>query len=197
MISFAVHNDQGRCLQIGDAPNLALVYKQVPAGGGYVIGNVPTGLDHYLQGDAWVSIGARPAPGWEFDWAAKMWVDLRDMDGQRAAQWELVKAGRDAAETAGFIYMGKLLQSDERSVARITGATQAAQKAIELGLPFAIDWTCDDNTVLSLDAEGMTGMPAALAAYVNTLFEQGRVLRQAIADANTPAAIAAIVWSLP
>lgn len=158
------------------------------------IENLPPDFDRYWSGDGqWIAIGARPTPSHTWSWESHAWV-LRALEDVRAVKWEEIKAARDAAEVAGFPYMGKVIDSDPRSVQRLTGAVQAAQEAIKLGQPFAIEWTCADNTVLALDAESMTGMPAALALYANQLHEQARALRAVIAAAQTPAEVAAIAW---
>lgn len=149
---------------------------------------------HYRSQDSWVPLPPQPSSAHVFDWPTHTWVDPRTLDDLRATQWSQIKQDRDAAEAAGFWYMGRLIDSDARSVQRITGAVQAAQKALETGEPFTISWTCADNSLLELDAEQMTGMPAALALYVNGLHEKARGLRAAIASAANASAIQSITW---
>lgn len=91
-----------------------------------------------------------------------------------------VNAERDRRETGAFPYQGKLLDGDEHSVKRILTSVQAAQLALAAGQPFAIDWVCADNSILPLDAEGMIGMPAAMAAHGYALHQYGRTLKAQI-----------------
>ena len=159
------------------------------------INSLPPDFDHYWDGDGrWLPIGKRPSLNHTWSWDEHAWLDLRVLEELRAAKWEEIKAARDAAEAGGFAYLGRWIDSDARSVQRIAGAVQAAQKAVKLGQPFAIEWTCADNSVLQLDADGMTAMPAALAMHANALHEQARALRAVIGDAQTPAEVAAIAW---
>lgn len=99
---------------------------------------------------------------------------------------------RDRREELGFPYRGKWLDSTTRSVQRITTAALAAQAALAAGAPFAIDWTCADNSVLPLDAGGVIGMPVALAQHAAALHAHARSLKAAIDAADSEAALAAI-----
>ena len=75
-------------------------------------------------------------------------------------------------EVAGFSYLGEAFDSDQRSVQRISVASLAAQVVIEARQPFSIDWTTQDNSVVTLDGEaddrhpGSTGQLCAGAAQL-------------------------------
>jgi len=96
---------------------------------------------------------------------------------------------RDDLETQGFIHLGKVFDSDERSVLRIT---QAALTAQVIGASFTIDWTAADNSVITLDLAAMLGMPAALAVRANALHQYAAGLKAQIAAAADATALAAI-----
>ena len=91
---------------------------------------------------------------------------------------------RNSKEAGGFLYMGKKIDSDPLSVLRINTTVQAAQVAVAAGQPFSVDWTCADNTSLTLDAAGVAGLPVALATYANALHQHSRQLKAQI-DATT------------
>lgn len=91
-----------------------------------------------------------------------------------------VNAERDRREMGTFPYLGRQLDGDERSVKRILTAVQAAQLALAAEHPFEIDWVCADNSILPLDAEGMIGMPTAMAAHGYALHQRGRQLKDMI-----------------
>lgn len=103
-----------------------------------------------------------------------------------------VNTERDRRESGAFPYLGKPLDGDERSVKRILTAVQAAQLALAAGQPFAIDWACADNSILPLDAQGMIGMPAAMAAHGYALHQYGRTLKAQIDAAGDLDALAGI-----
>lgn len=98
----------------------------------------------------------------------------------------VLNAERDRREEAGFNYLGKVFDSDNRSVQRITVAVQAAQAALAVGAPFSVVWTTQDNTTITLDATQMAGAPAALAQYANTLHNYATA-RKAEVDAAAEA----------
>ncbi|TDQ40945.1 DUF4376 domain-containing protein [Tepidicella xavieri] len=112
-----------------------------------------------------------------------------------AAKTELrarVNAERYRQETMPLTYLGKTFDADERSIQRITGAVQAAQAAVSAGAPFSIDWVCADNTEITLDAQQMIGMPAALMQRVYAVHLHARQLKAAVDAATTEADLAAI-----
>jgi hypothetical protein len=107
---------------------------------------------------------------------------------------EKINAIRDTKETQGFSYMGKTLQSDERSVQRIGIAVQAAQAAIATSSPFVLTWTCADNTDLTVDAGQMIGMAVALATTAAGIHAIAKTLKAQIDAAVTIEAVESVAW---
>lgn len=107
----------------------------------------------------------------------------------KAAAVATVNHRRDLLETQGFVHMGKVFDSDERSVARITSAALTAQV---IGASFTIDWTAADNSVVTLNQAAMLGMPAALAMRANALHQHATGLKAQIAAAADATALASI-----
>lgn len=85
---------------------------------------------------------------------------------------------------AGFMFRGKLIDSDSRSVQNIHTAAVAAQAAGVLGVPFAVTWTCADNTTLDLDAGGVLEMVVALGRHVADTHIGARVRKDDIRAAG-------------
>ena len=116
----------------------------------------------------------------------------------KAAAWARIKAERDRREQAGAPYLGKVLDSDEKSVTRISIAVQAAQAAISAGTAFSLDWTMQDNTVITMTAAQVVGMSVALATHSNGLHLVARVVHEKILAATDAAGVeaaeAAVVW---
>lgn len=118
----------------------------------------------------------------------------RPLEEIKDEKWNEIKNIRDQKEQSGVTYMGKVLDSDTLSVQRISIAVQAAQTALAAGQDFAIDWTCADNTTLSMTAEEVIGIPVALAHYSNSLHQIARELREQIEKATNEDELAATVW---
>lgn len=116
----------------------------------------------------------------------------QNIQAKKQRMIEQVNSKRDKLEESGFLYMGKPIDSDSRSVQRINTAVQAAQVAIAMNAPFQLEWMCADNTTLTLDAQQMLGVPVALATHANAVHLNGRNLKDAIAAATTSAELAAI-----
>lgn len=103
-----------------------------------------------------------------------------------------INTKRDELEASGFNYLGKRLDSDERSVLRFNVAVQAAQAAAAAQQSFEIDWTCADNSTLTMGLVEMLGLPVAFAQYGNALHQHARALKGAVEAAQTSAELAAI-----
>lgn len=148
---------------------------------------------HVVPSAQLVTVDALPAdyaPGrYAYDGGFVLNEDITDA---RAALLTRINERRDELETAGFTYLDKPLDSDSRSVQRITTAVQAAQVAVAVGQPFALDWTCADNSTLALDAQTMLGMPVALAQHANALHQHSRSLKTLAEAAETSADLASI-----
>ncbi|MCP1290752.1 DUF4376 domain-containing protein [Chromobacterium sp. S0633] len=151
------------------------------------LGNVPSGytelqrpsIYHRWDGETWTLDG----PGRSAQLLAA-----------RAAAYARITAERDRLEAAGFPYLGKVFDSDPRSVQRITSAALAAQSAKAIGVPFEISWDAADNSVMKLDADGALGLPIALATYVAGLYTTARELKALIDQAATVETAEAIRW---
>ena len=137
---------------------------------------------------------AQTSPHHAWDWIQKRWVDPRTLGDLKATKWTAIKQARDAQEAGTFPFLDKFIDSNPRSVQRITTAVQYADAAQREGTPFAIEWTCADNSVLLLNGPAMQGMPVALAQYANTLHERARALRSQIEAATSTEELDAIAW---
>lgn len=127
-------------------------------------------------------------------WKAAGTPPARTLEQVKADKREQMNSIRDNLEQSGFPYQDKIIDSNPVSVQRITVAVQAAQAAIGAGHPFAITWTCQDNSTLDLDAVGMLGMPVALAVFANGLHETARAKKDLIDAATTIEEVEAVTW---
>ena len=127
-------------------------------------------------------------------WKAEGAVPERTLEQVKLDQRQQINSRRDTLEQSGFPYLGKNIDSNPVSVQRITVSVQAAQAAIAAGQPFSVNWTCQNNEVLTLDAAQMLGMPAALAIYANTIHQHARDKKALIDAATTVAEVEAVTW---
>ena len=106
---------------------------------------------------------------------------------------EIVK-NRNAAILGGFTYLGKTIDSDRDSVMAITGAAVAALAAKAASLPYSVIWTCADDSLLPLDADGVLGMAVTLAMFADSQHAKARPLKEAIAAETDPEKIKTVKW---
>lgn len=116
------------------------------------------------------------------------------LDCAKQLRWSRIVAIRDGLESKGFEYLGKVFDSDERSIYRINTAAQAAMAAALSDVDMTIDWTTADNTVVTLTRDQIIGMPAALAANSNAIHQQAKQLRDALNMAGSYQEVEAIKW---
>lgn len=121
-------------------------------------------------------------------------VPPETLEESKVTQKALINSARDTEESNGFEYLGKILDSDERSALRITMASLTAQLSIDIGQPFSIDWTCKDNSILTLDGQQTIEMPKALAIHGLTLHGKAKYLKSLIDSATTIEEVKAIQW---
>ena len=107
---------------------------------------------------------------------------------------QLITSIRNSKELDGFEYMGKVFDSDEKSIRRISIAAAAAQAAQLAGQGFTITWTCKDNTTVELSAQDFLQMLGAMASYGNSIHEYARQLKERVEAATTQEELDTIVW---
>jgi len=111
-----------------------------------------------------------------FDYNLKDWVDPRTLDEIRIQKWNEIKATRETTEYGGFLFLEEIFDSDIASQSRIIAASD---------LDISVDWTLQDNSVVTLTAEQMKALKIALAQHVSSCHERSRIARQKIYEAET------------
>lgn len=102
-----------------------------------------------------------------------------------------INKARDEKEANGFQAFGKVFDSDQRSIQRISLAVHAATA---MGDGFVIDWTCKDNSVVALSYAQVLQLPMIMAAAGMALHVKARDLKAQIDAAQTLEEIEAVVW---
>jgi hypothetical protein len=98
-----------------------------------------------------------------------------------------INAERNRREMGGFTYLSKTFDSDQTSVTRINAAVNTAVAAILTSSVFSVDWTCKDNSTITLDAQQFLGLTSALAQHSNTQHVRGRGLKDQAEAAQSEA----------
>jgi hypothetical protein len=146
---------------------------------------------HYVDAFQLTQITERPSPYHTFDFELHEWVDARSLEEVKEMQWEKIKESRTTAIEAGFMSQGKPYQSDPESKSDILGACQLAQV---VGSSFTINWTCKDNTVITMSQMQMIQVGIDLGVHINTQHAIARGLRTAINGATSKEEVEAITW---
>lgn len=137
----------------------------------------------------------QPTPWHSWDKTKWLWVTTPEALAQAK---EFAKAritlSRDAAERSGFVAYGKVFDSEDKAIQRLQGAAQAAVIAKQLGKPLSIEWTCADNTTLTMDADMLIEIPVVMAQAADALHKKARLLKERIDAATTLEEITAIAW---
>lgn len=127
-------------------------------------------------------------------WKTAGAIANRSLEDVKKDKRQQINSMRDTLEKAGFPYLNKMIDSDPISVARITSVVQVAQVALAASQSFEIDWTTKDNSVLTLDAAGVLGMPVALVTFANELHEHARDKKAQIESAQSIEDVELIAW---
>lgn len=120
-----------------------------------------------------------------------------DLAAAKAIQRRRINAARDAAEDAGFDYLGKRFDSNAQSIKRLYGAAMAAQSALSAGaIPgdHFVDWTCADGSVKPLTYAEAAGLVVAMAPIGAALHAKAKALKAQVEAATTVEQVGAIQW---
>jgi len=138
-------------------------------------------------------------PDYTYSWntGTKRWDATKTLIKEKSDKRNEVRAGRIADEFSTFTWDGHTFDGDAPSQLRIIGATLLALQAQVDSAPFSIDWTLTDYSTVTLDGPDMLAVGGALAAYVESMHVQFRLILADIDAAADAEAVQAIVWSLP
>lgn len=132
--------------------------------------------------------GQPPSDGYVFNYDQKEWEFTLTL--AKELKWEEIKSQRNSQEFGSFEWQGSQIQCNEVSQRRLQGAVQMAA----INPSVVINWTMEDNSVVSLTAPQIIDMGTALGVHVTDTHEHGRMLRQLISDATTESQLNLITW---
>ena len=154
----------------------------------HVEGEVPNGATHYRNG---TFLTKPDAPSPDYDWNDLQFVWRPNLVTARVNAKVRINAARNLSELNGFAAYGKTFDSDPVSVQRISIGVQSANA---VGESFSINWTCADNSVITLDYSQMIALPVFMANAANQLHIKARDLKDQIDAAQSLEEINNISW---
>lgn len=158
-----------------------------------VVANTATELekmDKYCQFDR---IGATDKTYFEYKGEYVCEIPLYKL---KQAKREEINKARDNAEQGGFEYLGKVFDSDPVSCQRIALASQTALICKQAQQEFSVEWTCQDNSKISLSADETIGLSVALTQWSNSCHVKASKLKVMVEEAETKEEVDAISWEL-
>jgi len=111
------------------------------------------------------------------------------LTAKRAKITAEINLERNQREQSTFTYLGKQIQCDPISVQRISVAATTAQMALSVNVPYSVNWSCADNSILTLDALGVLGMMQALGSHGVAIHYYARSLKDQVANVSDPESI--------
>lgn len=183
----------GQILRVVNCPQQDVLAQFDADTQGFIEGEYPDDA-FYIVDLAAVPIPPSPSPAHVFSYTARAWLDPRSLRQRQDAQWERIKAAREAFFNAPLSTPFGVFDSDPVSRTRITDAVLMLQTLTSLGQPANIDFTLANDSVVTLDAMQMVTVGLLLGQKVQTAFGISRLRREAIYSATTPEAVEAVTW---
>jgi hypothetical protein len=118
-------------------------------------------------------------------------VSQASIDAAKQVARDRINKARDAARNSGFEAFGKTFDSDEASRTNIIFASQAAMMLPD---DFTINWTCADNSQITLSKAQLLQLPVLLVSAGNAIHQRALELKAQIDAANTLEEINAVTW---
>lgn len=116
----------------------------------------------------------------------------RTLPERREARWIEARAFRNARQEGGCATPLGRVNTDADSQRKIAGAALAAMVAASAGQPLPIQWTMEDNRVVTHDGPAMLAMGMAVTAHLAACQDAGTAIRELIEAAEDQAALDAI-----
>lgn len=119
---------------------------------------------------------------------------VADLPRARALRIEALRQIRDARQSAGCMTPLGRMQSDPISRGLLNGAVTAALVSAAAGQPYSVDWTMENNAIVTHDGPAIIAAGMAVLEHVaaeHAIFES---LRAQVNAAITIAAIDAVTW---
>lgn len=167
----AVNND-GMIVKVFSWASEELIADNVTPDDTVLYVDAPTDRSSYwdFSSEAWINLTAKPSFHHNFDYGTKTWNDTWAYDDYLAQALRKAKSDADSVRLGGFLFSGKLIQSDNKSQMSI-GSMLVTD---------SIDWITADNSIITLSAEGFTELKRALSDHIQTTRSTYNELKRAL-----------------
>lgn len=132
---------------------------------------------------------------WNLD-AARIDVELPDLDAMRKQHRARIKALRDAAEFGTFTYNGMVFDGDVNAQRRLGGYISVSKSMLAAGQPYEQGFKLANNTWVTLSAQDFVNIEIAKVQQVANAFATAEALLMQIDAATTQEQMEAIQWTL-
>lgn len=129
-------------------------------------------------------------------WYLLGYAPQKSLDELKQAKRDEINKARDNAEQGGFEYLGKMFDSDPVSCQRIALASQTALISKQASQEFSVEWTCQDNSKITLSADETIGLSVALTQWSNSCHVKASELKALVDKAETKEEVDAISWDM-
>lgn len=185
-MDYPVVDDAGELVEVRSASSVSALLAALPVGRHALVADVPSApswWDHASH--SWVMKPAAPSVRHAWDSAAKSWVDRRELSEVQADAWADVKADRQQALTAAIDVDGMTFNADPQSATEIRLRALEAAVAVATGQQWSTSWILANNEVVTLDADQMSRIAAAVVARLDRVMLSAAARRALISAASS------------
>jgi hypothetical protein len=151
--------------------------------------------EFYVANGTLVAMAPKPAGHMVFDYATKLWTDVRDLASVKLTKSQQINAWRAEANQTSFTYGGKAIACDALSRSDIDGVNGEVSLTGLLPNNWPGGWKCMDNSYVAIpDKATWIQFYQAMTAQGTTNFLHSQTLKTTLANATTLAEIDGIVW---
>lgn len=191
MINYISFNEAGEEIKRGTCTSAALPVIASECSNIQIVETLPNN-PVYFKNNTVIEIPNSPSKFHKWGIESDSWeMDENSISQAKHSRKQLINLNRDNARNAGFMAFGKLFDSNE---AARTNIMFAAQAAMLLPDTFTIDWTCADNTQITLNKEQLLQLPVLLVSAGDALHQKALALKVQIDAATTLEEIEAVIW---
>lgn len=136
-----------------------------------------------------INYPSKPTSRAIWDGTLKAWT--MSLEEEKQAKKREITEARNKSELQGFNYLGKTFDSAANSVLRINTMVLAAMNTSGV---YEMEWTCKDNSVITLNKNQILALPTVMAAQGDNLNKKAKKLKSDIDAATTVAEVLATKW---
>ena len=150
-----------------------------------------------MEHPEWNETGPKkPDPSYIWNPLSLEWVapNAEPLDDLKTEKWNQIKLLRNIMEFGGFSWKNQIFDSGQLSLIRLGTTVQSAIISKITSVPFSINWTLKNNSVITCGADDIIAINAALLNHVNRCHQHSTSLRTQLDEAKSSMQISNINW---